>query len=510
MPKPLVSICIPTYNRSKNLNKTLNKLTSQEFFQNTNCVEIVISDNCSSDNTQEVCEKYKKLFGDKIVYNRNSENIRDKNFPKALSLGSGKYLKLCNDTLIYEQNSLREMCKDIYNFLDKKPILCFSAGFFQTEQKYVFCKNMDDFIKCLSFGITAIGSFGIWKSDFEKMTDFGRYSEKQLIQVDAYLRQIKERKESVIVTPPYFRNLIYSKKGGYNIAEVFGQNYLSILSEYIPQGVLSKCVFEKEKKKILLKHINKFYFDFEKTYSFRKDGYFKFLKGFYALNPYFYFGLIKLSPKIIKQFFHNKRVAKKVKQGDINFLWRDLNRNNETTVSRHVNINKVSVGNYTYGNINMYHSGNGDENLKIGSYCSIAPEVTFLLASEHNFNGISTYPFKVKFLGEANEASSKGSITVGDDVWIGYGAIIMSGVTIGQGAIIGAGSIVTKDVPPYAIVAGNPAKIIKYRFSEDVITKLLNIDFSFLSKEKMKELSEYLYTEITSDNIDEIIQKFSM
>ena len=156
----------------------------------------------------------------------------------------------------------------------------------------------------------------------------------------------------------------------------------------------------------------------------------------------------------------------------------------------------------------MYHSGNGNEKLIIGNFCSIAPEVVFLLASEHCYKNISTFPFKVKFLGHENEAGSKGSIIVSDDVWIGYGAVILSGVKIGQGAVIAAGSIVTKDVPPYAIVAGNPAKILKYRFDENVIKKLLDFDFSTLSKEQIQKFSSLIYSEITSENVDEIINSF--
>ena len=81
------------------------------------------------------------------------------------------------------------------------------------------------------------------------------------------------------------------------------------------------------------------------------------------------------------------------------------------------------------------------------------------------------------------EGTSKGDIIVGDDIWIGYGAVILSGITIGQGAIIGAGAIVTKNVPPYAVVGENPAKIIKYRFEENIIKELLRIDFNKITDE---------------------------
>lgn len=502
--KPLLSICIPTYNRAKTLDKTLLTLTGQDFFNVSDDVEIVISDNCSTDDTGEICKKYTELFPGKVFYHRNSENIKDKNFEKALSLGNGEYLKLCNDTLRYEDNSLEKMCRDLSLFINEKPVICFASGFVNTDKIYETCDNMNDFISKMSFGITAIGTFGIWKSDFDKLEDFNRCAKQQLAQVDVLLRIVAQKEQAVIVTPVYFKNIIYSKKGGYNIAEVFGKNYLSILENFVRQGQISKRVFEREKKKLLIYHINKFYFDFENIYNFSKTGYFKYLKDFYALKPYFYFALVKMLPKLLKQYFHTRRVEKQVKKGNINFLWRDLNKHNETTVSNHVKIEHLSVGNYTYGNINMYHSGMGDEKLIIGNFCSIAPDVTFLLASEHGYKNISTFPFKVKFMGEENEALSKGSIIVEDDVWIGYGAIIFSGVKIGQGAIIGAGSIVTKDVPPYAIVGGNPAKIIKYRFDEKIIKKLIDFDFSSLTKLAINKHFEQLYTELNDENIDEI------
>ena len=170
----------------------------------------------------------------------------------------------------------------------------------------------------------------------------------------------------------------------------------------------------------------------------------------------------------------------------------------------------LTIGKHTYGfNLSSveYFCPNNEIKLKIGDYCSIGPDVHFILASEHPYKGISTYPFKVKCLGESFEAKSKGDIVLGDDVWIGLGSIILSGVTIGQGAVVAAGSVVTKDVPPYAIVGGNPAKVIKYRFEPEVIEKLLSFNFKKLDDDIVKELKEKLYQEITKDNVDEILSE---
>lgn len=96
-------------------------------------------------------------------------------------------------------------------------------------------------------------------------------------------------------------------------------------------------------------------------------------------------------------------------------------------------------------------------------------------------DALSTYPFQAKCIGNV-KASVKGSIVIEDDVWIGYGATILSGVTLGRGCVVGARALVCKDVPPYAIVAGIPAKIIKYRFDEDVRNELLEFDYDAIDE----------------------------
>lgn len=178
--------------------------------------------------------------------------------------------------------------------------------------------------------------------------------------------------------------------------------------------------------------------------------------------------------------------------------WKKINRHNFTEMgSIMYDFNRVSVGNGTYGTINVIQFDNNSKgNLKIGNYCSIAPDVSFVIDGEHNYKLISTYPFKQRYLGGKDVSESKGDIVIGDDVWIGYRATILSGVKIGQGAIIAAGAVVTKDVPPYAIVGGVPAKVIKYRFEPKMIEELLKIDYGKLSKEDIEKHIDDLYTEL--------------
>lgn len=184
--------------------------------------------------------------------------------------------------------------------------------------------------------------------------------------------------------------------------------------------------------------------------------------------------------------------------------WRRLNKNNTTIAINIFNPEYVKVGNYTYGPLKILNYAT-TEKISIGNYCSIAGNVTFILNADHNIDTISTFPFKVKYLGEKYEGTSKGDIVVCDDVWIGYGSTILSGIKIGQGAVIAAGSVVTKDVEPYSVVGGVPAKTIKMRFSDDIIKKLEQIDFSKINVNNTN--ISYFYKNIDENNIDEVIEK---
>ena len=131
----------------------------------------------------------------------------------------------------------------------------------------------------------------------------------------------------------------------------------------------------------------------------------------------------------------------------------------------------------------------------IGKFCSIACGAKFIFNSaNHTLSSLSTYPFPIFFeeweldcKDVAHAQDNKGNIIVGNDVWIGYEAVIFAGVTIGDGAIIGTRAVVTKDVPPYTIVGGIPAKPIRKRFSENVINTLLLIKWWDWSREKISE-----------------------
>ena len=180
-------------------------------------------------------------------------------------------------------------------------------------------------------------------------------------------------------------------------------------------------------------------------------------------------------------------------------------------------LDKISLGKFGYGKLNVMMWSNPNQRLSIGNFVSIGPEVCFILGGNHHYDAVSTYPFSVEASGWAGIdltdptqiEQTNGPITVGDDVWVGAKATILSGVTIEQGAIIAACSVVTKDVPAYSIVGGNPAKVIKYRFDQNIIDQLVaRADYSKMSVEKMRKYRELLYSKIDDSNIEQILRIF--
>ena len=150
---------------------------------------------------------------------------------------------------------------------------------------------------------------------------------------------------------------------------------------------------------------------------------------------------------------------------------------------------KYSVGSWSYGFPKVYDSGSGAK-LSIGKYCGFGEEVMILLSDEHNTRSVSSYPFNT-FWG-TERPWSKGNIEIGNDVWVGNRATIMSGVIIGDGAVIGAGAVVAKDVPAYAVAVGNPAQVVKYRFSQETIDYLLKLQWWKWNHKKVMDNREFL------------------
>jgi acetyltransferase-like isoleucine patch superfamily enzyme len=191
--------------------------------------------------------------------------------------------------------------------------------------------------------------------------------------------------------------------------------------------------------------------------------------------------------------------------------WRKRNPHNYTVAGdRPFPMENVTVGKYSYGELlvqSLYVQEK--EKLHIGNFVSIAPGAWFILGNNHQTQTLTTYPLWSRFVAyNPIDATSKGPIIVEDEVWIGTNALILSGVKIGKGAIVAAGAVVTKDVPPYAIVGGNPAKIIKYRFSDELIEALLHVNLLDYSIDDIKKNIQVIYQHlVTPQDLKNILDK---
>jgi virginiamycin A acetyltransferase len=183
----------------------------------------------------------------------------------------------------------------------------------------------------------------------------------------------------------------------------------------------------------------------------------------------------------------------------------------------------VEIGDYTYYNDNKnspekfydhieHHYDFMGDKLIIGKFCAIAEGITFIMnGANHQMNGFTTYPFGIfgegweKVIPAIDQLPYKGDTVIGNDVWIGQYATIMPGVKIGDGAIIAAHAVVTKSVEPYSVVGGNPAKIIKKRFPDEMIKLLLELQWWNWEKKKIFENLEILTSSSDFESLKQLL-----
>lgn len=169
---------------------------------------------------------------------------------------------------------------------------------------------------------------------------------------------------------------------------------------------------------------------------------------------------------------------------------------------------QVEIGRHTYGLTPFtVHLHREDDRIRIGSFCSIASGVKIIASGGHHLDRASTFPFYTAMLNRTDGSEHDippGGVSIGHDVWIGTGALILAGSKIGNGAVVAAGAVVRGEVPPYAIVGGVPAKLIRYRFNEQRIKALETIAWWDWSDEKLRENVDDFY-----EDIDRFIKKWS-
>lgn len=194
----------------------------------------------------------------------------------------------------------------------------------------------------------------------------------------------------------------------------------------------------------------------------------------------------------------------------------DLSATNPDSI-RHtmVGISEIEVGRFSYGlDLAVIREWGEGAPLRIGSFCSLAQGVQIFLGGNHRADWITTYPFGHIYKEELNTEVPKGHpytngpVVIGNCVWIGTNASIMSGVTIADGAIVAANSTVTKDVGSYEIVGGNPAKLIRKRFDEETVQKLLKLAWWSLDTVEINDIASLLCGPPSSEKLDFLIAKY--
>lgn len=304
--QPLLSICIPTWNRAKYLKLSLDSFVEQIKDINLLELELYVSDNCSDDNTQTIVQDYIKK-GLPITYNRNSENIgAARNFQKCMEWSSGKYILLLGDDDSLKPGSVKLILDKIR---DKEYGLIYMKNLKKLEGECVEFYDKEQFLKMISFQITFMSS-SIFRKDILSTINYEKYIGTHLIQVPYYIGSALSCDKNLIINQTLLSTgLDHSNNGGYNPHEVFVKNYLNIWHEFVDKGLISSQTYAWLKRDIMLRfivHLNYKYLFLRRNVSsikqvnsrnnFSINGSFKILYKYYGKNLYYwlsYFMFIK-------------------------------------------------------------------------------------------------------------------------------------------------------------------------------------------------------------------------
>lgn len=250
---PLLSICIPTYNRASLLERALESIVADPVFQNTDKVEVIISDNCSPDNTQEVGLKYQTQYPDKIRYIRLAEPITgDENFIRVLNEGRGQYLKLNNDRVFFKENALSETINILENndvgnalfFLNKEDDL--------DKPKLQVCQGFDEFMQIVLHEATGIAGLCVKSQEYHKILQPNKYSHLHFGQIYIISELLQTDQKATVICNHYLVNYFPSTfSRDYNIAKVFGKEFNQVLCVFVSNKTLSLKTYRKVLKDAL-------------------------------------------------------------------------------------------------------------------------------------------------------------------------------------------------------------------------------------------------------------------
>lgn len=486
-----VSICIPTYNQVKHLKQTIDSVLNQTFTD----YEIIITDDSSSNIVYDLIQEYKTER--KIKYYKNEVPLGSpENWNEAIRLSKGKYIKIVHhDDYFTFSDSLQEFV----DLMDNSPnaVLGFSSSVVNLINKnklWIHSPTSEDLANlksnpyCLFFkNFIGAPSATIFKKSSNIFFDTNL---KWVVDFEFYYRMLSDNNQFVY----NHRELITTVGDDHNITNECKDNKNIEIMEYL--YLYNSIPF----KNIQLKKTLYFFrtrFDKFSIFSIKEIQ----LCGYEGRIPLLIYvvlvvnKVIKILKKLpigVKKKLHflikikNGLGRKTYNENVHQFV--SIGKNCSIIQSKfgiHTKVNdnsylyKVAYGDYSYSAMNVTMM-----NCNIGKFCSIAQGVSIGLGKHPLENFVSTHPSFYSTnkqcgfsFSDAQYFEEMGFVTIGNDVWIGANAIVLDDVKIGNGAVIAANSVVTKDVPAYSIVGGTPAKIIKYRFSEEDIVFLEKLEW---------------------------------
>lgn len=248
MNQPLLSICIPTYNRAEYLDQCLKAIVEQDGFDDR--VEIVISDNCSTDETKERVKAYSQKYSN-IRYFRNEENLADRNFPLSLQRATGILRKLTNDTVIYQPGAIRYMLDIVEKYSAERPQIYFLASG-KLEKDQTKADTIEQYIDTVGFNLTWIRGLAVWDEDCEDLEIFISEAASKMSQVPFLLHHFEKHGGAVICDRSIMGAAPMGKKDiSYGLYQVFYTNFLGFIQPYVSDGRVSRECYENLRKKLL-------------------------------------------------------------------------------------------------------------------------------------------------------------------------------------------------------------------------------------------------------------------